>query len=243
MTTQTLTAEAIDEIERVYCGVYSDNARIKEVCALAKLALSASAGGVEEPDDEYNIHHWIEYSRKLRASLGAAQGERDELKTYKACTVLALKQVYAMFNPPLVGTVGVKVEITKLRNQLTAALSAQAAAEAEVGKYKKLYISSLADIKRLHAANNEHLNGVRAAEQRAASMEAEARRLRISGRHASLALEKISDWRNGARAYDLDMDNAPRDFCEDVELIEASALSAMQELDAAISQPHGEAND
>lgn len=62
------------------------------LCALAKLALSASAGGVEEPDNigrirsceafmrSQNEAATLAYINHLRASLGAAQGEIARLK-------------------------------------------------------------------------------------------------------------------------------------------------------------------
>ena len=41
-----------------------------------------------------------------------------ELLSYKNCTQLALSQIYRMFEPPLVGTVGIKGAILKLRERI-----------------------------------------------------------------------------------------------------------------------------
>jgi hypothetical protein len=44
-----------------------------------------------------------------------AESDLSTLKDYKACTELALSQVYRMFDPPLVGTPGLKTKIVALR--------------------------------------------------------------------------------------------------------------------------------
>lgn len=44
--------------------------------------------------------------------------ELDQLRIYKACTELALRQIYNMFDPPLIGTPGIKNEIVKLRETI-----------------------------------------------------------------------------------------------------------------------------
>lgn len=46
-------------------------------------------------------------------------------------------------------------------------------------------------------------------------------------REQQAALESIENWRKGALAYDADTGNEPREFCEDVELIENAARAVL----------------
>lgn len=87
------------------------------------------------------------FTKKGAAIKWARQLERElaELTTYKACTELALLQVYRMFEPPLVGTVGLKVEITKLREAAQSATAATIAppTQDEIAAYREIFRSEL----------------------------------------------------------------------------------------------------
>ena len=56
-------------------------------------------------------------------------------------------------------------------------------------------------------------------------------------KNAAFELEKISTWRDGAAEYDLECENPPRDFCEDVELIESAAKFAHEQAEEALKEP------
>ena len=57
--------------------------------------------------------------------------------------------------------------------------------------------------------------------------------LKAAGDELARRVEGIAKWREKAHAYDRDVENEPRTFCEDVELIESAASGALNAYRAA----------
>ena len=73
----------------------------------------------------------------------------------------------------------------------------------------------------------EHARAERA-EQQLAERDAELAALKGNAEELIRRLGGIANWREEAHKYDADMDNEPRTFCEDVELIEQAAQDAIE---------------
>lgn len=55
-------------------------------------------------------------------------------------------------------------------------------------------------------------------------------------RESARSLDGIAKWRDGALAYDADVGNQPRSFCEDIELVEQSAKYAADKARALLEE-------
>lgn len=215
MTTQTLTDKELAEL----CmgnKPYVDRDILADIqqLATAYLALSASAGGVEEPDDEYNIHHWIEYSRKLRASLGAAQGEIARLKDKYLSAIGADAQGGSMYGIP-------KDELPMQQHEAMAVDEDMRWAEIQRISHDIAHADRApTDVESALCGAvvraKEFKQRAEAAEQRAAGMEANAATLYAELKEAGTRLQTM-----GAST---------------------KAIEHCMEKYAALSQPHGEAN-